>query len=232
MFTVYVTPTHGIGAYGYHGSTEGVEGVLEGSGSRDESEAVGVVHATRLHWRQFVPVDRRVAFVRRRITDREGSEESVRTSLVRRTTENKILISSYFDAFSGVNSLVFEIRFPPEFPHSPPFFRILKPRFLPFIQVCVISVAFLWSVLTNGRRVEVVMLPEVKLCFPCFRTIRLTVERRRINVYGSVNGGWWVTQSMILIALLICFVLFRLAAKLQVRKCPNAESCFCSDSLP
>ncbi|KAI0350812.1 hypothetical protein OH77DRAFT_1570284 [Trametes cingulata] len=34
----------------------------------------------------------------------------------------------------GVNSLVFEIRFPPTFPHSPPFFRILKPRFLPFIQ--------------------------------------------------------------------------------------------------
>ncbi|EKM50995.1 uncharacterized protein PHACADRAFT_151428 [Phanerochaete carnosa HHB-10118-sp] len=33
-----------------------------------------------------------------------------------------------------VNSLVFEIRFPPNFPHSPPFFRILKPRFLPFIQ--------------------------------------------------------------------------------------------------
>ncbi|KAI0795943.1 hypothetical protein C8Q75DRAFT_846922 [Abortiporus biennis] len=32
------------------------------------------------------------------------------------------------------NSLVFEIRFPPNFPHSPPFFRILKPRFLPFIQ--------------------------------------------------------------------------------------------------
>ena len=35
---------------------------------------------------------------------------------------------------SHINSLVFEIRFPPTFPHSPPFFRILKPRFLPFIQ--------------------------------------------------------------------------------------------------
>ncbi|KAH9895584.1 hypothetical protein C8Q73DRAFT_688553 [Cubamyces lactineus] len=33
-----------------------------------------------------------------------------------------------------INSLVFEIRFPPTFPHSPPFFRILKPRFLPFFQ--------------------------------------------------------------------------------------------------
>lgn len=34
----------------------------------------------------------------------------------------------------GVNSLVFEVMFPPNFPHSPPFFRILQPRFLPFIQ--------------------------------------------------------------------------------------------------
>ena len=37
--------------------------------------------------------------------------------------------------FSGVNSLVFEIRFPAGFPHAPPFFRILKPRFLGFSQV-------------------------------------------------------------------------------------------------
>ncbi|KAM5545525.1 hypothetical protein V8D89_000563 [Ganoderma adspersum] len=34
----------------------------------------------------------------------------------------------------GVNSLVFEIRFPAGFPHAPPFFRILKPRFLGFSQ--------------------------------------------------------------------------------------------------
>ncbi|KAH9929262.1 uncharacterized protein B0H18DRAFT_1084285 [Fomitopsis serialis] len=33
----------------------------------------------------------------------------------------------------NVTSLVFEIRFPHTFPHSPPFFRILKPRLLPFI---------------------------------------------------------------------------------------------------
>lgn len=39
----------------------------------------------------------------------------------------------------SVNSVVFEIRFPPSFPHAPPFFRILKPRFLPFIQVRVFS---------------------------------------------------------------------------------------------
>lgn len=37
-------------------------------------------------------------------------------------------------ASKQVNSLVFEIRFPPNYPHSPPFFRILKPRFLPFIH--------------------------------------------------------------------------------------------------
>jgi len=33
-----------------------------------------------------------------------------------------------------VNSIIFEIRFPPTFPNSPPFFRIITPRFLPFIQ--------------------------------------------------------------------------------------------------
>jgi len=37
----------------------------------------------------------------------------------------------------GVNSLVFEIRFPRTFPHSPPFFRIIRPRFLPFMEVSV-----------------------------------------------------------------------------------------------
>ncbi|KIJ62454.1 hypothetical protein HYDPIDRAFT_30416 [Hydnomerulius pinastri MD-312] len=34
----------------------------------------------------------------------------------------------------GVNSLVFEIRFPPSFPHSPPFFRIIRPRFLTYMH--------------------------------------------------------------------------------------------------
>lgn len=35
---------------------------------------------------------------------------------------------------SGVNSIIFEIRFPSTFPLAPPFFRIIKPRLLPFIQ--------------------------------------------------------------------------------------------------
>ncbi|KAJ7458741.1 hypothetical protein B0H11DRAFT_2286534 [Mycena galericulata] len=33
-----------------------------------------------------------------------------------------------------VNSLIFEIRFPPTYPIGPPFFRIITPRFLPFIH--------------------------------------------------------------------------------------------------
>ncbi|KAF8151436.1 hypothetical protein B0H34DRAFT_727589 [Crassisporium funariophilum] len=33
-----------------------------------------------------------------------------------------------------VNSIIFEIRFPPTFPNSPPYFRIISPRFLPFIH--------------------------------------------------------------------------------------------------
>ncbi|KIM73751.1 hypothetical protein PILCRDRAFT_99249 [Piloderma croceum F 1598] len=35
---------------------------------------------------------------------------------------------------AGINSIIFEIRFPPTFPLAPPFFRIIKPRLLPFIQ--------------------------------------------------------------------------------------------------
>ncbi|KAG6911970.1 hypothetical protein DXG01_000218 [Tephrocybe rancida] len=34
----------------------------------------------------------------------------------------------------NLNSVIFEIRFPPSYPNTPPFFRILSPRFLPFIQ--------------------------------------------------------------------------------------------------
>ncbi|TFK19866.1 hypothetical protein FA15DRAFT_626277 [Coprinopsis marcescibilis] len=34
----------------------------------------------------------------------------------------------------GVNSVIFEIRFPPGFPIAPPFFRVITPRFLPFIH--------------------------------------------------------------------------------------------------
>ena len=36
--------------------------------------------------------------------------------------------------FRTLNSIIFEIRFPPSFPLAPPFFRIITPRFLPFIQ--------------------------------------------------------------------------------------------------
>ncbi|KAK4700785.1 ubiquitin-conjugating enzyme E2 Q, partial [Phenoliferia sp. Uapishka_3] len=35
---------------------------------------------------------------------------------------------------NGVTSLLMEVRFPESFPLSPPFFRIIYPRFLPFVQ--------------------------------------------------------------------------------------------------
>ncbi|TEB26206.1 hypothetical protein FA13DRAFT_1795840 [Coprinellus micaceus] len=35
---------------------------------------------------------------------------------------------------NNINSIIFEIRFPPTFPIAPPFFRIITPRFLPFIH--------------------------------------------------------------------------------------------------
>ncbi|PWY96703.1 ubiquitin conjugating enzyme [Aspergillus sclerotioniger CBS 115572] len=33
-----------------------------------------------------------------------------------------------------LTSIVMEIRFPPEFPHSPPFFRVIRPHFVPFMN--------------------------------------------------------------------------------------------------
>ena len=44
------------------------------------------------------------------------------------------LLGSFSSFSSGINSIIFEIRFPPTFPIAPPFFRIIKPRLLPFIQ--------------------------------------------------------------------------------------------------
>lgn len=35
----------------------------------------------------------------------------------------------------GVASVAVEVRFPPSFPHAPPFFRVIRPRFRPFAQV-------------------------------------------------------------------------------------------------
>lgn len=46
-----------------------------------------------------------------------------------------LLVTWLMIMYRGINSLVFEIRFPEMYPHAPPFFRILKPRLLPFIQV-------------------------------------------------------------------------------------------------
>lgn len=35
---------------------------------------------------------------------------------------------------AGLTSIVLEIRFGKDYPHSPPFVRVIKPRFLPFTQ--------------------------------------------------------------------------------------------------
>lgn len=35
---------------------------------------------------------------------------------------------------AGVTSVVLEIRFPKDYPHSPPFIRVIRPRFLPFMN--------------------------------------------------------------------------------------------------
>ncbi|KAG1726823.1 hypothetical protein EDB19DRAFT_1751380 [Suillus lakei] len=63
----------------------------------------------------------------------------------------------------GVNSLVFEIRFPPTFPHSPPFFRLVMPRFLPFMQVRGGSICM--DLLTSAGELRLIasVLLQIKL---------------------------------------------------------------------
>ncbi|KAJ7323662.1 hypothetical protein DFH08DRAFT_969210 [Mycena albidolilacea] len=49
--------------------------------------------------------------------------------------QNKATTSpSGLKELGNVNSLIFEIRFPPTYPIGPPFFRIITPRFLPFMH--------------------------------------------------------------------------------------------------
>ena len=50
------------------------------------------------------------------------------------STSELIIMFCHGLIFRKLNSIVMEIRFPPAFPNSPPFFRIISPRFLPFIN--------------------------------------------------------------------------------------------------
>ncbi len=76
---------------------------------------------------------------------------------------------------------MFEIRFPAGFPHAPPFFRILKPRFLPFSQVCSRTLE-LWSALTSWYpRVAAGMSLSVRWCLPVLHLISDSDDRARVG---------------------------------------------------
>lgn len=68
---------------------------------------------------------------------------------------------------AGVASIVLEIRFGPDFPFSPPYIRVIRPRFLPFTQGggghIVIGGAMCMELLTNSGWSSVMSMENVLL---------------------------------------------------------------------
>lgn len=68
---------------------------------------------------------------------------------------------------AGVSSIVLEIRFGPDFPFSPPYIRVIRPRFLPFAQGggghIVIGGAMCMELLTNSGWSSVMSMENVLL---------------------------------------------------------------------
>lgn len=68
---------------------------------------------------------------------------------------------------AGVKSIVLEIRFGPDFPFSPPYIRVIRPRFLPFTQGggghIVIGGAMCMELLTNSGWTSVMSMENVLL---------------------------------------------------------------------
>jgi ubiquitin-conjugating enzyme E2 Q len=68
---------------------------------------------------------------------------------------------------AGVTSIVLEIRFGPDFPFSPPYIRVIRPRFLPFTQGggghIVIGGAMCMELLTNSGWSSVMSMENVLL---------------------------------------------------------------------
>ena len=83
-----------------------------------------------------------------------------------------------------------EIRFLPSFPHAPPFFRVIRPRFRPFMEVgSRVLFAFVLKCVQGGgghitagkavcsiRHVRPWQLPYL----------------RRFHLYGPTHLGWYV----------------------------------------
>ncbi|KAM0708217.1 hypothetical protein Q7P35_004867 [Cladosporium inversicolor] len=68
---------------------------------------------------------------------------------------------------AGITSIVLEIRFGPDFPFSPPYIRVIRPRFLPFTQGggghIVIGGAMCMELLTNSGWSSVMSMENVLL---------------------------------------------------------------------
>jgi len=94
---------------------------------------------------------------------------------------------------AGVTSIVLEIRFGKDFPHSPPFVRVIRPRFLPFISGGGGHVtgggAMCMELLTNTGWSAVLSIESVLLQVR-LAIMNLEPKPARLMYHGNqVNGG-------------------------------------------
>ncbi|KAL4062668.1 hypothetical protein J3A83DRAFT_4381480 [Scleroderma citrinum] len=99
----------------------------------------------------------------------------------------------------GVNSLMFEIRFPPSFPHSPPFFRMICPHFLTYMEgggghVTVGKWFNMYGSTNAGSQVTAILL-QIKLTIlntdPWPVRLHLVNWNRPYTPREALNGYTW-----------------------------------------
>lgn len=73
-----------------------------------------------------------------------------------------------------------EVDFPPTFPFAPPFFRILKPRLLPFLQ-------------RGGGHVTSGSSLNASTLYFSYIDLLIGILSRRDNVYGTLDSYWVVS---------------------------------------
>ncbi|KAF9809445.1 hypothetical protein IEO21_07397 [Rhodonia placenta] len=96
----------------------------------------------------------------------------------------------------SMNSLVVEITFPRSFPASPPFFRVLKPRFLPFTRDGEDGhTAHITAVQPSDRRISVYGTPHGGCISAILRQIRLVVSSLRSHP-NRLAKNWSVPYNM------------------------------------
>lgn len=112
-----------------------------------------------------------------------------------------------------ITSVVLEFRFQPDFPFSPPFVRVIRPRFLPFVQgggghVTGSGSLCMEALTKHGWRptfdiANVLLQIRLALCNTDPRPARLDPSQRDYDIMEAVDGylrasaahGWRVSHG-------------------------------------